>query len=146
MMSGQSYMTRITRTGLNFERERMKAPWGFKGGFITECWQSIVRLESQSGDSAVGLGAQGDLWSDPGVFVGCSEAAGNAKMLLLTSEALERVKGRDFETPLELLDKLVLEVHARGKEITANRDLRLTFVLNALVPVDCALWRLTAAA
>src|SRR5437868_1464486 len=114
---GQTTMTRIVRTGLNFERERMKAPWGFKGGFITECWQSIARVESEAGESAVGLGAQGVLWSDPAVFAGCSEAAGNAKMLLLTSAALDEVKQADFETPLDLLDSLVAAVHARGKVI-----------------------------
>ena len=142
---GQSTMTLITRTDLNFERERLRAPWGFKGGFLTECWQTMAKVESSSGQSAVGLGVQSVLWSDPAVFVGCSEAAGNATMLLLTSAALDEIRRTKFDTPLDLLDNLIAAVHRRGKEITGNPELRLTFVLNALVAVDCALWRLAAA-
>lgn len=137
-------MTRIVRTDLNFEREPMRAPWGFKGGFLTESWQSIVRLDTDDGRSEVGLGVQSVLWSDPEVFIRGSEAAGNAKMLLLTSIALEEAKRVEYESPLDLLDALLPIVHARGKVIADTESLRLTFALNALVPMDCAAWRLAA--
>ena len=138
-------MTRIVRTGLNFEREPLGAPWGFKGGFLTECWQTAARMDTETGLSTVGLGVQSVLWSDPAVFVGCSESAGNAQMLLLTSAALEEAKREAYDSPLDLMDRLLPTVRARGREVTAQQDLRLTFVLNALVPVDCAAWRLAAA-
>jgi len=137
-------MTRIVRTSQNFEREPMRSPWGFKGGFLTESWQSIVRLETDSGHSAVGLGAQSVLWSDADVFVENSESAGNAQMLLLTAAALQQVKRAEYSTPIELLNELLPLVHARGKVITDHEALRLTFALNSLVPVDCAAWRIAA--
>ncbi len=137
-------MTRISRTDLNFEREPMTTPFGFKGGFISEAWQSVARLSSEDGRSAVGLGVQGVLWSDSDVFSSGSEAAGNAAMLLLTSSALHEVRRIEFTSPIDLLDAILPIVHARGREITGRARLRKTFALNALVPVDCAAWRLAA--
>lgn len=138
-------MIQITHTNLNFEREPLATPFGFKGGFLTELWQTIALLTSESGQRGVGLGVQSVLWSDPRVFAANSEAGGNALMLLLTSYALKAAEGRRFETPLDLLDALVPPTLAYGKTITGNPDLRLTFVLNALVAVDNAAWRLYAA-
>lgn len=138
-------MIRITRSNLNFEREPLATPFGFKGGFLTELWQTIALLTSDSGQRGVGLGVQSVLWSDPHVFAANSEAGGNALMLLLTSYALHTAEGRMFETPLDLLDALLPPTFAYGKTIAGKPDLRLTFVLNALVAVDNAAWRLYAA-
>ena len=138
-------MIQITRTNLNFEREPLATPFGFKGGFLTELWQTIALLTSESGNRGVGLGVQSTLWSDPKVFAANSEAGGNALMLLLTAFALRTAEGRTFETPLDLLDALVPPTFEYGKAITGNSQLRLTFVLNALVAVDNAAWRLYAA-
>ncbi len=139
-------MIRITRSNLNFEREPLATPFGFKGGFLTELWQTIALLTSESEQRGVGLGVQSVLWSDPRVFAASSEAGGNALMLLLTSFALRAAEGRTFETPLDLLDALLPSTFAYGKTITGRPDLRMTFVLNALVAVDNAAWRLCAAA
>ena len=138
-------MIRITRSNLNFEREPLATPFGFKGGFLTELWQTIALLTEEGGKRGVGLGVQSVLWSDPRVFAANSEAGGNALMLLLTSYALRHAEGRTFETPLDLLDALVPPTFAYGKTITNTPDLRLTFVLNSLVAVDNAAWRLYAA-
>jgi hypothetical protein len=138
-------MIRIARTDLNFEREPMAAPWGFKGGYLSELWQSVAMLESDGGRRGVGLGVQSVLWCDPRVFVSTSESAGNAMMLLMTAHALREAKGRSFETPLDLLDALLPSTLEYGKSVTGQPDLRTTFALNALVAVDNAAWMLAAA-
>jgi len=99
-------MPRIVRTDLNFEREPLAAPWGFKGGYLTELWQTVALLQLDSGISEIGLGVQSVLWSDPRVFVNNSESAGNALMLSLTQKALSVAKGMDFKDPLGLQDSL----------------------------------------
>jgi L-alanine-DL-glutamate epimerase-like enolase superfamily enzyme len=137
-------MTHIVRTNLNFEREPMAAPWGFKGGFVTEGWQTVALLEGANGQRGVGLGVQGVLWSDPQVFAACAEAAGNSMMLLMTAHALRAAQGRTFSSPPELLDELLPRTHAYGKTVTGSPNLRLTFALNALVAVDDAAWLLWA--
>ena len=138
-------MIRITHSNLNFEREPLATPFGFKGGFLTELWQTVALLKSESGQRGVGLGVQSVLWSDPRVFAANSEASGNALMLLLASHALHAAEGQCFGTPLDLLDTLLPSTLAYGKAITGRADLRLTFVLNALVAVDNAAWRLYTA-
>ncbi|HLJ54680.1 MAG TPA: hypothetical protein VKT77_06535 [Chthonomonadaceae bacterium] len=137
-------MTRIVQSNLDFEREPLRAPFGFKGGFVTEVWNTAVRLDSSDGLSAAGQGVQGVLWSDPGLFASCSEAAGNATMLLTTAAGLREAERVDFESPLDLLDAILPDAAARGREICGRADLRLTFVLNALAALDFAAWRLVA--
>ena len=39
-------MITITRVGSQFEREPLIRPFGFKGGYQTEIWQSAAMLES----------------------------------------------------------------------------------------------------
>ncbi len=135
----------IERIDTNFEREPLIRPFGFKGGFLTEIWQSVALLQSTAGTRGIGLGTQNVLWSDAGVFSAQSERGGNVLMYALTERALQMAKGQSFETPVELLDGLVDEVYAYGKQITRNPDLRKTFALNALVAVDNAAWVLYAA-
>jgi L-alanine-DL-glutamate epimerase-like enolase superfamily enzyme len=138
-------MINISRTSLNFEREPMAAPWGFKGGFLSELWQSVALLESAGGRRGVGLGVQSVLWCDPRVFANTSEAGGNSLMLLMTDYALRAACGTSFETPIDLLDRLLPLTYEYGKKISNLPDLRLTFALNALVAVDNAAWLLYAA-
>lgn len=138
-------MISLVRSNLNFEREPLAAPWGFKGGFLTEIWQTVARLESAGGGRGIGLGVQSVLWSDPRVFAGNTEAAGNCLMLLLTAYALREAMIAPFEHPITLLERLLPRVHDYGRQITGRPDLRLTFALNALVPVDNAAWLLYAA-
>ena len=59
---------RIRSVALDFEREPLIRPTGFKGGYLTELWQPVARLESDSGQSHIGLGTQSVLWCDPRVL------------------------------------------------------------------------------
>jgi L-alanine-DL-glutamate epimerase-like enolase superfamily enzyme len=133
----------IKNVDSNFEREPL-TPYRFKGSAITEAWQTAARLEGDSGIAATGLGTQGVLWSDSKVFAAHSESGGNALMYAMSERALEMMRGTSFNDPLQLLDVLLPEVHAYGKKITGNADLRKTFALNSLVCVDNAAWLLYA--
>lgn len=139
-------MITIKKSSDNFEREPLRAPFGFKGGYLGELWQTVACLTDDAGRSGVGLGTQSILWSDAAVFTANSEAAGNCLMYMMSAFALRRAVGMSFKTPLELLDRLLPETHAYGQKLSGNPDLRLTFALNALVAVDNAAWQLYAAA
>jgi L-alanine-DL-glutamate epimerase-like enolase superfamily enzyme len=134
----------IARVGSNFEREPLIRPFGFKGGYQTETWQSAALLESTGGRRGIGLCTQGVLWSDAQVFAGHSESGGNALMYAVSEWALQQLKGRTFTDPVALLDATRHEVHAYAKRITGLPALRETFSLNALVGVDFAAWLLYA--
>ena len=136
---------RIASVDCNFEREPLLRPFGFKGGFVTELWQTASLLQSASGISKVGLSTQSILWSDPAVYAAHSESGGNAIMYALTEYALQLAKGREYSDPVDLQNQILQEVYAYGKKITGNPDLRETFVLNALVSLDNAAWMLYAA-
>ncbi len=137
-------MIKIKRADCNFEREPLVAPFGFKGGFVDEIRQTAARLESESGQSAVGLAIQSVLWSDAVVFAANPPTAGNALMYLMTAFALQKAKEIPFETPTDLLEALYPLTLEYGKKITNTPNLRPTFALNALVAVDSAAWLLYA--
>ncbi len=128
-----------------FEREPLIRPFGFKGGYMSEIWQTMSWMQSESGFKKVGLCTQSVLWSDAGVFSSNSEAGGNAIMYLLTERAMQMVKGQRFSSPVELLDNILEEVYNYGVKITGKPGLRKTFALNALVGLDNAAWLLYAA-
>ncbi len=134
----------IAEVNSNFEREPLVRPFGFKGGYMTEIWQSVNYLKSSSGDHSIGLCTQNVLWSDAQVFAAHSESGGNALMFALTERALQIIKGQSFSTPVELLENILPEVYAYGQKISANPQLRKTFALNALVGTDNAAWLLFA--
>lgn len=136
---------RITRTASNFEREKLIRPFGFKGGFLTELWQAVALLESESGQQGIGLGTQSVLYGDADLFARHSEAGGNAFMYALTEKALQLSKEIPFTTPIDLIDKLLPQVIAEGQKITGKKDLNPNFVYNALISVDNAAWLLYAA-
>jgi len=135
---------RISKVSSNFEREPLIRPFGFKGGYMTEIWQSAAYMESESGNHSIGLCSQSVLWSDASVFASHSESGGNALMYSMTEYAMQIAKGQSFMTPPELLEILYPEVYEYGKKITSNSLLRKTFALNALVGVDNAAWLLYA--
>jgi L-alanine-DL-glutamate epimerase-like enolase superfamily enzyme len=136
---------RVTRTDSTFEREPLLRPFGFKGGYMSEIWQTAVRVETASGRSRVGLGTQSVLWSDAAVFASRSEAAGNALMYAVTEKALALAReAGPVSSPLELLDRVLPPAHAYACAVTGRPGLRKTFTLNALVPVDNAAWLLHA--
>src|SRR5690349_12283452 len=78
---------KISKVSSNFEREPLN-PYRFKGSAITDSWQAVAMLESESGIRKVGLGTQGVLWSDSKVFAAHSESAGNALMYAMSEHAL----------------------------------------------------------
>ncbi|MFZ0282804.1 MAG: enolase C-terminal domain-like protein [Bacteroidales bacterium] len=133
---------RISRASSNFEREPLIRPFGFKGGFMTEIWQSASWLESSSGNHSIGLCSQSVLWSDANVFAAHSESGGNALMYAMTERAMQMVRGESFTSPVDLLEAIYNEVYQYGKNITSNPSLRKTFALNALVGLDNAAWLL----
>jgi L-alanine-DL-glutamate epimerase-like enolase superfamily enzyme len=137
-------MIQIGQTGLATEREPLQSPFGFKGGYLSELWQTLALLGSTSGNSAIGLGIQSVLWSDPNVFFTIPEQEANGMMLDITRFGLSLAKDASFRTPPELLEQIVHKAYAHGRTVTGRGDLRETFVLNALVPLDHAAWLLYA--
>jgi L-alanine-DL-glutamate epimerase-like enolase superfamily enzyme len=137
-------MITIASVNSNFEREPLRRPFGFKGGYMSEIWQTVSLLESEAGKQGLGLCTQNVLWSDASVFSGNSEAAGNALMYAITEYAMNLARSKSFTDPDDLLNQLLPEVYAYGKAITGREDLRKTFVLNALVGLDNAAWMLYA--
>jgi L-alanine-DL-glutamate epimerase-like enolase superfamily enzyme len=133
---------KIRRASATVEREPLLRPFGFKGAYVSELWQTVVLLEGEAGGRAVGLGTQSVLWSDPHVFASHSEADGNALMLAVTKRALQMAQEVAFRDPIELLDALLPRVFAYAQQITGRPQLRRTFALNALVGLDNAAWLL----
>lgn len=134
----------ISDVDANFEREPLVRPFGFKGGYMSEIWQTMAYMQSNKGTGKVGLCTQNVLWSDAKVFASHSESGGNALMYALSERALQIAKGKSFVTPVHLLEEILDEVYEHGKKITGNPNLRKTFALNALVGVDNAAWLLYA--
>ena len=135
-------MIRIKKTKANFEKECLKSPFGFKGGYIKELWQSIAEIKSFNENIGLGLGVQSIHWSDAKVYLNKGETEGNNTMFQITQYALKTIEGLFFKNPIELMEEIFPKVYEYGKRITGNPDLRKTFILNALVPVDNALWLL----
>jgi len=135
----------VTATDSNFEREPLIRPFGFKGGYMREIWQSAFMLQGESGIRKIGICTHNVLWSDAEVFAAHSPAAGDAIMFAISERGLQMIKGQTFESPIHMVDSIKDELWEYGKKITRNPNLRMTFVLNALVGVDNAAWLLWAA-
>jgi L-alanine-DL-glutamate epimerase-like enolase superfamily enzyme len=135
---------RIRSTNSNFEREPLIRPFGFKGGYLTEAWQTAALMESESGIKRIGVSTQSVLWSDASVFQSNSEPAGNALMYAMTERALRAARGSSFRDPIELLENVLEDVYDYGRRITGLQNLRKTFALNALVAFDNSAWLLYA--
>jgi L-alanine-DL-glutamate epimerase-like enolase superfamily enzyme len=135
---------KIKGVSANFEREPLIRPFGFKGGYMTEIWQSIAYMQSESGNHSIGLCSQSVLWSDASIFATHSESGGNSLMYAMTERAMQMINGQTFTSPVELLDSLYPEIYEYGKKVTGNPVLRKTFALNSLVATDNAAWILYA--
>ena len=138
--TGNTKLIKIRRTNSDFEREPLIRPFGFKGGYMTECWQSASLLESDSGIKKIGLCTQNALYSDSNVYFNHSEAGGNALMFALTDYALKLVEKTPFQNPIELMEKIFPQVYEYGQAITGIKLLNKIFVLNSLISVDNAAW------
>ena len=58
----------IADVNSNFEREPLVRPFGFKGSYVREIWQTVAGMRSASGRWAAALNTQSPLWSDADVF------------------------------------------------------------------------------
>jgi L-alanine-DL-glutamate epimerase-like enolase superfamily enzyme len=135
-------MITIKKANFKVVREPLLAPFGFKGGYVNELWQSIVSMEDMEGDIGVGFGVQSILWSDPQVYTRWGNERGNLFMNEITRDALLVAKNTPFETPMDILDHLVAQAYEYASHVWGGNPLRVTFALNALVPVDQAAWML----
>ena len=132
---------RIINASCTYEKEPLKTAFDFKGSALTCLWQSVVKLETEE-NSAIGLGVQSVLWSDSALYSKKGEEEGNRLMFSLTCYAVELLKNMEIETPDEVISALIPELYTYAVKLTSSPSLRLTFVLNSLVPVDFALWQL----
>ena len=135
---------RVLRTRSDFEREKLIRPFGFKGGYLTELWQTAVKMESEK-FSGIGLATQSVLYGDSGLFEKFSESGGNALMYALTERALEMIRDKPFNNPVSLMNELHPAFYAEAVKITGKKNLNDNFLMNALVSVDNAAWLLYAA-
>lgn len=135
---------KIKNTNLEIIREPLVKPFGFKGGYFTEKWVCQVEMESESGQTATGSGGLAVLWSDADVFSAHTEVGGNLLMASMLDYSLGLIKGKSFQTPVDMLDSIIGPVYEYGQKITGKEDLRHTFALNPLVALDNAAWLLYA--
>ncbi|WP_236978940.1 mandelate racemase/muconate lactonizing enzyme family protein [Membranihabitans maritimus] len=133
---------KIDGVNSNFEREKLRFPFGFKGGYLTELWQTVVRLRSGN-HSSVGLATQSVLYGDPVLFSKYSEAGGNALMYSLTEQVLSEIKGSEIDDHISFFNNELIPVSRKiAERITGLNNVNPNFVLNALVSIDNALWGL----
>ena len=137
-------MAKIADFAMDFVREPLKQPFGFKGGFLSELWQVVCRIRLDDGRCGHGVGVQSVLWSDAKTFCSHSQAGGNALMLSVTEYALNLLQGKEFTNPPALQRQIFDAVYAYAQAALQSQELPATFVLNALVAVDFALWQLWA--
>ncbi len=132
---------KIVKTDSRYIPEKLKAPFGFKGGYLSELWQIVCRIETEKAQG-IGVGVQSVLWSDATVFTTNSETQGNEYMYEVTKYALGLLVGKGGKTPIDLIDEIYEQTLAFAKTLTnVKENLRETFVKNALVTVDNALWQ-----
>lgn len=132
---------KIIETDSTYISEKLKAPFGFKGGYLSELWQVIAKVKTEKAQG-VGVGVQSVLWSDATVFTTNSETQGNEYMYEVTKYALGLLIDKEGKTPMELIDGIYEQTIDFAKTLTnVKKNLRETFVKNALVAVDNALWQ-----
>lgn len=132
---------KIRNSSLQYTAEPIH-PLGFKGGTLTQLWQVAAEIEADSGICAMGEGVQSPLWSDSSVFSRVGPLRSNEMMYQITAFALKQLEGAALCRPDILIKELLPEVMDYAKQVTGADALRTTYVLNALTPVDWALWRL----
>lgn len=123
-----------------YEPELFKTKFGFKGSSLSGVWQTAVRLVSGN-ISGIGLGVQSVLWSDSNVFLKYGEEESNKLMFSVTKYAAQLLKNETFTSPRETIANIYPECLKFAQKISGE-NVTETFVLNALVPVDFALWML----
>lgn len=131
-------MIKIQKCTCTSVREKLLSPFGFKGGYLTELRQSVVKTEAD-GITAVSPCTQSVLWSDPRVFSAFPGEKGDEIMLSVTQKACECLEGMSFNTPDELIPAVLPELKKHARNL-CGFEVAETFLLNSLVGVDIALW------
>lgn len=137
-------MACISDVALNFTREPLRKAFGFKGGYMNELWNIICRIRLSDGMEGFGVGVQSVLWADADFFAAHSPVGSNAMMLSVTEKAVSLLKGMEYTNPVDLQKKIFLQLKSFAVEISGKDDIMDTFILNALVAVDFALWQIWA--
>lgn len=138
-------MNCVEKTALAMAREPLQTPFGFKGGALSELWQTVCGVQLEDGALGVGTGVQSVLWADADTFANHTQTGGNALMLAVTEKALTCLAGMPFTDPPQTLQAIFGDVYAYARQVTESPALPQTFALNALVAVDFALWQAWAA-
>lgn len=131
---------KIDQIASDFERQPLIRPFGFKGGYLSELWQTVSLMQTAGSGPKVGLATQSVLYGDPEVFSEHSESAGNALMYALSEKALRLTKETPFSTPIDLLLTILPEVSKSAASLTGRTSVNPNFIYNALVSVDNAAW------
>jgi L-alanine-DL-glutamate epimerase-like enolase superfamily enzyme len=144
-------------TGYRFavHKETLAHPFRFKGGAFTEKWITVTSLHTSEGFAETGIGGLAVLWSDPEVFFSRSEAGGNLAMALIAEEAARLLVGTEVglgteagstetRSPLAIIPDLAGRLEGYARAVTGLSRVRKTFILNCLVSLDFALWKLLA--
>lgn len=122
-------------------REPLIGPFAFKAHEINELWQVIVGLPDGAGGIDWGLGAQSPVWGDPMVVDVAGIDGANMMMAAITGHAARVAADlpEDLD-PVEVQARLMPEVLLLAREMT-NESIAESFVMNALVPIDQAMWQ-----
>lgn len=141
---------RLTDYRFTVTREPLVRPFSFKGGSFTEKWITVTSLAADNGTTATAIGGLAVLWSDARIFAEHSEAGGNILMSAIAEYAARSAVGLELgdgkTTPVELQDAVLEQTSEYAARVTGRADVRRTFVLNCLVSLDLALWKLYASA
>lgn len=135
-------MIRIQSCDTAFVREPLASPFGFKGGYLTELWQAVVKVTAD-GVTACCPGTQSVLWSDPKVFASFPPEKADEIMFSVTKRAAQMLCGQSFSRPDELIPQLMPDLKEYARSLTGF-DTADTFILNSLVGLDTALWSIWA--
>ncbi|MCK5811351.1 MAG: hypothetical protein KAG94_00495 [Clostridiales bacterium] len=133
---------KITKGSIGYVTEPLLKPFGFKGGYVSDVWQVVVSIGNDE-HMATGLSIQSVLWSDGQVFASLGQLAGDKLMYDTTKFALSYLQTIEFEHPKQATRMLFEKCYEHVK-ITTKIDVKKTFILNALVAIDMALWLLYA--
>lgn len=141
---------RVSDYRFSVTREPLKRPFSFKGGSFTEKWITVTSVTGENGARATGIGGLAVLWSDSRVFAEHSEVGGNLLMSAIAEYGVRCVQQSEMQlgasTPIDVQEAILPAVAEYARSITGRRDVRKTLILNSLVSLDIALWKLYAAA
>jgi L-alanine-DL-glutamate epimerase-like enolase superfamily enzyme len=132
---------KIISAKIGCSKEPLRASFGFKGHSVDTLWNSVVSLTLDDSSRHIGLGVQSVLWADRDLFVRSGNQRGNEIMLSLTEAAISCLIGRQPVDPRLIQPDLYAACLSQAEHLSGDSCLQNTLILNALVPVDMALWK-----